>query len=533
MKLHQSPIGHQEIDLMMSTDTDNSKTMGSNQSPTSEGLMSSGSSYMDIELYGRAMTDYGPMRIAKDQEFNQIRQEMKAENQPVPNVSIPVVSQTDSYHALPDALTSVSRSGQLIQDQIPYSMSESGSINASISGNFSGSVDFTSTPNTKVADIQPLARLSEVTELASLESSTHPETQTAMHGGWSNIMPSDNSSSSGSYRDLLGMTNRDTTEFPESKERTELSQYSLKSDTPGYTMVGQSTEAPTEDFSELTQSAASLSQYTMDTTGKTMETTGKTPDIRPNDSSLTQITMTTDNSDFSKHIDQSPAQQSAKMDPSLSQYTLNSENDPCLSLSQYSIDKNSPGMGGYSGLSTTNTTQELSQYSLGSGSSSPGSDEVLMEKKFANLDQLIAESRNIIAKHKEMVNKQSATDQNQSASDVYGALPQDKTSTPNSARVSTSFDLTEDTTPMQFTDESNTQVTSSMTSMGVDASTSSYEPVSSIRVLPIRVKCINYVRSACNLLKEFSFSLVKYHIKLSKIVKTYYKIYEENVTFLR
>ncbi|XP_052104935.1 uncharacterized protein LOC127737994 isoform X4 [Mytilus californianus] len=207
----------------------------------------------------------------------------------------------------------------------------------------------------------------------------------------------------------------------EKKVGVTLSQYSLKSDTPGVTLIGK-------ELSQYTigsENVSPLSQYSIETT----------ENISPDQAikSLSQYSL------------EPSASQDTKDDSSLSQHSL----DPSRQISGFSLSKGDKSMTQYSFSTdlTAETTQSsghdhvdghLSQYSLQTNEKSlthgklsdsdlmhtskmPATDNLslsqhaldstnddndsIVEKKFANLDNLIRESRDLIAKHKKLITK--------------------------------------------------------------------------------------------------------------------------------
>ncbi|XP_060075667.1 centrosomal protein of 295 kDa-like [Ylistrum balloti] len=432
-----SPVGHHDqSDVQPSIDT-TGRTRESIGSSVSEGIISSSSSYLDMELHGRNSRDFGPFRRDRDSLLIQLRDELREENRRGPRI-----------------------------------LSDNESVK-------SGSYTHTSTPYT--AQGKPDAPRAPEISRHSIVSDSSREQVTPRSQGWGSL-----SSSSFNERPSISSSgSSQATEVPSSVSfggPPGVSQYSLLSDTQGITLIGKEQSDP---------QGHTLSQFSLDTTGKTTR----------NESSLTQVSMDTDYSDVSRRAGKSAPELSqyslgAEEDLSLSQYSLDKTSpsghgaDSTQGLSQYSLDKTSPsghgadstqGLSQYSLDKTSpsghgaDSTQGLSQYSLDT-ESEPDSEDGYVEKKFANLDSLIQESRDIIAKHKQLIKKHPNQTNNAETSErpsvqtwSHGhqehAYTSDVASTEDSYKLSTttagsSFDVT----PLRYTEDSATMVTSSQPS---------------------------------------------------------------------
>ncbi|KAJ8310633.1 hypothetical protein KUTeg_012498 [Tegillarca granosa] len=175
--------------------------------------------------------------------------------------------------------------------------------------------------------------------------------------------------------------------------------YSMKTDTPSMT------ELRREASSHLSTSSAasgSLTQYTSGFITKTplsQHTIQSDTSINGDRSMIQRTIHTNEDPSLSQYDIQSD------VDPSLSQYTINSDKNKQkedLSLTQYSMDKteNNITHDAAANMSDAKGISSLSQYSITSEE-----DDSFVQKKFANLDQLILESRNLIEKHKELVSR--------------------------------------------------------------------------------------------------------------------------------
>ncbi|XP_021355070.1 centrosomal protein of 295 kDa-like isoform X2 [Mizuhopecten yessoensis] len=417
-----SPVGHidqSDTQLLRDSMDSTSRTRESVGSNVSEGIVSSSSSYLDMELHGRNSRDFGPFRRDRDSILLQLRDELREEHRRGPRI----LSDNESV-----------KSG-------PYA--------------------YTSTPYTAQGRPQTLAVASEFSRHSITSDSSRGEGETPRSQGWGSL-----SSSSVIERPSIHSLSSQSTEVPSSVSSggpPVVSQYSLLSDTQGITLIDKE---------------QSPSQYSFDTTGKATR----------NESSLTQVSLDTNDSDVS--------QRGEKSAPELSQYTLGTDED--LSLSQYSLDKTSPSgrraeatqePSQYSLDKTSpsghgaDSTQGLSQYSLDT-ESEQDSEDGYVDKKFANLDVLIQESRDIIAKHKQLINKKPNQSSNAENTEHLGTIGQawshdrlsghhepasisDVASTEDSYKLSTttagsSFDVT----PLRLTEDSATMVTSSLPSAG-------------------------------------------------------------------
>ncbi|XP_076097382.1 uncharacterized protein LOC143067763 isoform X3 [Mytilus galloprovincialis] len=207
----------------------------------------------------------------------------------------------------------------------------------------------------------------------------------------------------------------------EKKVGATLSQYSLKSETPGVTLIGK-------ELSQYTigsENVSPLSQYSIETT----ENISPDPAIK----SLSQYSLEPsashdikDDSSLSQHSLDPSRQISgfglSKGDKSMTQYSystdLTAETTQSSGrdhvdghLSQYSLQTNEKSLthGQLSDLDLMHTTKlpstdnlSLSQHAL---DSTNDDNDSIVEKKFANLDNLIRESRDLIAKHKKLITK--------------------------------------------------------------------------------------------------------------------------------
>lgn len=194
----------------------------------------------------------------------------------------------------------------------------------------------------------------------------------------------------------------------EKKVGATLSQYSLKSDTQGLTVIGKELS----QYSLQSEKSSPLSQYSLETTAnlspeKTVEPSGS----QESRGSLSQYSLDPPRQISDDHL--------IKGDKSLSQYSIGSHS------SERAIESSSLDADGQV-LQSMITDKSLTQGNLNQSdlahlsklSSAPDSsvslsqhtidsinDDSMVDKKFANLDNLIKESRDLIAKHKQLITK--------------------------------------------------------------------------------------------------------------------------------
>lgn len=231
--------------------------------------------------------------------------------------------------------------------------------------NISGKVDYASTPNQRS---EPLSakRLSQISQYT-----TSPE-ETEIQAGSARFPQSE-----GQFR-ALSLQMDDS----ENQSPVHPPAFTKVSARGGLSRLSEVGESQTSDQSVKSDSnflskfpdESSLSQFTVTTTDQSSK----------DDLSLTQITVNTE----------SPS----KTMGSMTQFSFKSSPDVHAktdsSLSQYSVD--SPVAHNISDKSGKNTSSSTSQ---------DEEDESYVAQKFANLDQLIQESRDLITKHKQLITK--------------------------------------------------------------------------------------------------------------------------------
>lgn len=231
--------------------------------------------------------------------------------------------------------------------------------------NISGKVDYASTPNQRS---EPLSakRLSQISQYT-----TSPE-ETEIQAGSARFPQSE-----GQFRALSLQMDDSENQSPAHPPA-----FTKVSARGGLSRLSEVGESQTSDQSVKSDSnflskfpdESSLSQFTVTTTDQSSK----------DDLSLTQITVNTE----------SPS----KTMGSMTQFSFKSSPDVHAktdsSLSQYSVD--SPVAHNMSDKSGKNTSSSTSQ---------DEEDESYVAQKFANLDQLIQESRDLITKHKQLITK--------------------------------------------------------------------------------------------------------------------------------
>nr|XP_022338141.1 uncharacterized protein LOC111133779 isoform X7 [Crassostrea virginica] len=232
--------------------------------------------------------------------------------------------------------------------------------------NVSGKVDYASTPNQK-SELPSTKRLSQISQFTA-----SPE-ETEIQAGSARFPQSD-----GQFR-ALSLQMDDSGNQSYGGQPPAFTKVSVPG---GLSRVSEVGESQTSDQSNRSDSnflsklpdESSLSQFTVTTTDQSSK----------DDLSLTQITVNTE----------SPS----KTLGSLTQFSFKSSPDVHAktdsSLSQYSVD--SPGAHNLSEKSGKNTSSSTSQ---------DEEDESYVAQKFANLDQLIQESRDLITKHKQLITR--------------------------------------------------------------------------------------------------------------------------------
>lgn len=231
--------------------------------------------------------------------------------------------------------------------------------------NISGKVDYASTPNQRSEPLS-VKRLSQISQYT-----TSPE-ETEIQAGSARFPQSE-----GQFR-ALSLQMDDS----ENQSPVHPPAFTKVSARGGLSRLSEVGESQTSDQSVKSDSnflskfpdESSLSQFTVTTTDQSSK----------DDLSLTQITVNTE----------SPS----KTMGSMTQFSFKSSPDVHAktdsSLSQYSVD--SPVAHNMSDKSGKNTSSSTSQ---------DEEDESYVAQKFANLDQLIQESRDLITKHKQLITK--------------------------------------------------------------------------------------------------------------------------------
>ncbi|XP_061170812.1 centrosomal protein of 295 kDa-like isoform X1 [Saccostrea echinata] len=229
----------------------------------------------------------------------------------------------------------------------------------------SGKVDYASTPNYK--SVQPSTkRLSQISQFTA-----SPE-ETEIQAGSSTFPRSE-----GQFRALS--LHMDDSEHQSPAQPLVFTKVSGHGGLSRVSEVGESQtsdQSNRSDYNLLSKlpDESSLSQFTVTTTDQSSK----------DDLSLTQITV---NTDYPSKALGSLTQFSFKSSPDVHAKTDSS-------LSQYSVD--SPGAHSLSDKSGKNTSSSLSQGE---------EDESFVAQKFANLEQLMQESRDLITKHKQLITK--------------------------------------------------------------------------------------------------------------------------------
>ncbi|XP_056005221.1 microtubule-associated protein futsch-like isoform X7 [Ostrea edulis] len=278
--------------------------------------------------------------------------------------------------------------------------------------NISGKVDYASTPNHK--SVPPSTkRLSQISQFT-----TSPEETEIQAGSARFPQPGGH---------FQGLPHMDDSEHQPLVHPLVFTKVSGPSGLPSVTEVR---ESQTSDQSNRSDSnflsklpdESSLSQFTVTTTDQSSK----------DDLSLTQITVNTE----------SPS----KALGSLSQFSFKSSPDVHAktdsSLSQYSVE--SPGAQNMSDKSMKNTSSSTSQ---------DEEDESFVAKKFANLDQLIQESRDLITKHKQLITKNKEI-----SSSGSGGVPSSFTTPSGDPSGFTTPEVQNETVPDSF-GRSNTHYT--------------------------------------------------------------------------
>ncbi|XP_069104685.1 serine-rich adhesin for platelets-like isoform X2 [Argopecten irradians] len=496
-----SPVGHHDpSDTQVSMDT-TSRTRESVGSSVSEGLISSSSSYLDMELHGRNTRDFGPFRRDRDSLLLQLRDELREEKRKGPRILL----DNESTKSGPFAYTSTPYTAQTRTDTVPGETSQN-SISSDSSrgqdtsrsqvwGSLSsssviGRPSISSSESSQATEVPSSVSLGGPTGLSqySLKSDTMGITLISKDQSLSQYSL-DNTGKSTRNESSLTQVSLDTNDSDRSQRSAksvrefsqfspgDLSQYSLDKSSPAGLHTRSVHEPSQYSLDESpsghrADSTQGLSQYSLDKSSPSTHGADSTQ-------GLSQYSLDkTSPSQYS--LDKtSPSGHGADSTQGLSQYSLDKTSpsghgaDSTQGLSQYSLDKTSPSGHG------ADSTQGLSQYSLDT-ESEPDSEDGYVEKKFANLDVLIQESRDIIAKHKQLINKNPNQSNNSSTTEhptlsgqshnrltIHQDHASDVASTDDSYKLSTttagsSFDVT----PLRYTDNSGTMVTSSLHSAG-------------------------------------------------------------------
>ncbi|XP_062618455.1 uncharacterized protein LOC134280039 isoform X2 [Saccostrea cucullata] len=293
----------------------------------------------------------------------------------------------------------------------------------------SGKVDYASTPNYKSVQ-QSTKRLSQISQFT-----TSPE-ETEIQAGSSTFPRSD-----GQFRALS--LHMDDSEHQSPAQPLAFTRASGHGGLSRVSEVGESQtsdQSNRSDYNLLSKlpDESSLSQFTVTTTDQSSK----------DDLSLTQITV---NTDYPSKALGSLTQFSFKSSPDVHAKTDSS-------LSQYSVD--SPGAQNMSDKSGRNTSSSLSQGE---------EDESFVAQKFANLDQLIQESRDLITKHKQLITKNKEIGQSGSGgvSSVLTTPESQNEATPDSlvmkqmysANIESTMELSADNHPSYMESSSFQQLT--------------------------------------------------------------------------
>lgn len=274
----------------------------------------------------------------------------------------------------------------------------------------------------------------------------------------------------------------------EKKPGVTLSQYSLKSDTQGLTLVGKELSQysiGSENVSPLSQysigttdnvspekAVKSLSQYSLEpSVGQSTRTESSLSQhsldpsrqitglsLSKGDKSMTQYSFSTD---LTGEMTQSSGHD--QIEGQLSQYSLQSNEN----MSQGRLSDSDLGIDVSKVSSAPPDGASISQHTL---DSTNDESEGMVEKKFANLDNLIRESRDLIAKHKQLITKNKEWEEKSEDStperkpqnrndnrNVFEKIEEKKepeastTVRPSSETSGSSFNVTDDVSPMLIT----------------------------------------------------------------------------------
>lgn len=265
----------------------------------------------------------------------------------------------------------------------------------------------------------------------------------------------------------------------EKKIGATLSQYSLKSDTQGLTVIGKELS----QYSLGSDKMSPLSQYSLETTENISPE--KTPTVGPSDIHETKGSV----SQYSLNPSKATSGHSLpKGDKSLSQYSYGSELSE-ETIESFSVEKDeidnqlmlhslgekslTQGNLNESDLSHLSKMSEapvqstsLSQHTL---ESTHDDNDSMVDKKFANLDNLIKESRDLIAKHKQLITKNKEWEEQSQVSTPGRASSSNNanfsnipvpikttfmTDKPLIDTSESSFNVTDDVSPMMITGSS-------------------------------------------------------------------------------
>ena len=274
---------------------------------------------------------------------------------------------------------------------------------------FSGALEFTSTPNVKGSQMKNM-RLSEISQFTISPEESKVQAGSAnipqSYGGhFSHFKPSD---------DSFGRVSNQQQAFTKISGPNFLSHVSEEAESME---SGKSLLSGTKDLTKMREDS-SLSQFSI-------------TDPSSTELSLTQITLEQmATPDRSKQEMASLSQFTAKSSPELSGKDNSlSGKDSSLSgkdnssLSQYSFDSSHNIK-----LSDTNNSNNVGLSALSYGESQmedeEDEDDGYVEKKFANLDQLIKESKDLITKHKALIDKNKMFDGGSRESPPPPPLPQ-------------------------------------------------------------------------------------------------------------
>lgn len=347
------------------------------------------------------------------------------------------------------------------------------------SSKYSHQGGFTSTPHTTQDKIssQQVSGLSEYT--------LSPEESRIQSGS----LPQQSYSNSSTHKPAFVTKSEESSDSSapgsdEKKPGATLSQYSLKSDTQGLTLIGKEFtqySIGSENVSPLSQysigttenvspdkAVKSLSQYSLEpSVGQSTKTESPLSQhsidpsrqitglgLSKGDKSMTQYSFSTD---LTGEITQSSGHE--QIDGQLSQYSLQS-NENISHDSDLGIDVSKVSSAPLDGAS-------ISQHTL---DSTNDESEGMVEKKFANLDNLIRESRDLIAKHKQLITKNKEWEEKSEDStperkpqnrndnrNVFEKIEERKepealtTGRPSSETSGSSFNVTDDVSPMLIT----------------------------------------------------------------------------------